>query len=148
MRFRNKQSKPLVWEKVLSMMLSGDPIAKEDFDAELGDIAYKLSTFIWRIKIEGGTVKVVKDGRKVSAYQLMNVDVMQKYMDNRNKVFATAATAKVAKVKAKSVKPAKVAKPVSKSPIKKLADLNAVPAVVEKTEVMEVTEITEMPVTQ
>ncbi|MCX8483111.1 MAG: hypothetical protein ORN50_05980 [Crocinitomicaceae bacterium] len=116
------------------MMLSGEPIAKEDFDAELGEIAYKLSTFIWRIKIEGGTVKVVKDGRKVSAYQLMNVAVMQKYMDNRNKVFATAATAKVAK-------------PVSKSPIKKLADLNAVPTV-EKTEVMEITEVTENPVTQ
>jgi len=147
MRFRNKQSKPLVWEKVLSMMLSGDPIAKEDFDAELGDIAYKLSTFIWRIKIEGGTVKVVKDGRKVSAYQLMNVAVMQKYMDNRNKVFAAAESAKVAKVKAKPVKAAKVAKPAKKTSIKKLADLNAVPTV-EKTEVMEITEVTENPVTQ
>ena len=81
MQFRNKQSKPLVWEKVLAMMLSGDPIAKEDFDAELGDIAYKLSTFIWRIKIEGGTVKVVKDGRKVSAYQIVNVPDVKKYMD-------------------------------------------------------------------
>ena len=147
MRFRNKQSKPLVWEKVLSMMLSGDPIAKEDFDAELGDIAYKLSTFIWRIKIESDTVKVVKDGRKVSAYQLINVAVMQKYMDNRNKVFAYAESAKVAKVKAKPVKAAKVTKPAKKTSIKKLADLNAVPTV-EKTEVMEITEVTEMPVTQ
>jgi len=147
MRFRNKQSKPLVWEKVLAMMLSGEPIAKEDFDAELGDIAYKLSTFTWSIKIEGGTVKVVKDGRKVSAYQLMNVAVMQKYMDNRNKVFAAAESSKVAKVKAKPVKAAKVAKPAKKTSIKKLADLNAAPAV-EKTEVMEITEVTEVSVTQ
>ena len=147
MRFRNKQSKSLSWEKVLTMMLSGKPVPKEDFDTELGDLSYRLSTYIWCIKaLEGGVVKVIKDGRKIASYQLMNVDVMQKYMDNRNKaindatLIVKAKSLKVAKtVKAK---PVKVAKIVKAKPVTKLEDLNATPAIQNHSnEYMEITEI-------
>ena len=33
---------------------------------------YRLSTNIYNIRKDGGIVKVIKDGRKVSAYQLVN----------------------------------------------------------------------------
>ena len=147
MRFRNKQSKSLSWEKVLTMMLSGKPVPKEDFDTELGDLSYRLSTYIWCIKaLEGGVVKVIKDGRKIASYQLMNVDVMQKYMDNRNKaindatLIVKAKSLKVAKtVKAK---PVKVAKIVKAKPVTKLEDLNPTPAIQNHSnEYMEITEI-------
>ena len=147
MRFRNKQSKSLSWEKVLTMMLSGKPVSKEDFDTELGDLSYRLSTYIWCIKaLEGCVVKVIKDGRKIASYQLMNVDVMQKYMDNRNKaindatLIVKAKSLKVAKtVKAK---PVKVAKIVKAKPVTKLEDLNATPAIQNHSnEYMEITEI-------
>ena len=156
MRFRNKQSKSLSWEKVLTMMLSGKPVPKEDFYTELGDLSYRLSTYIWCIKaLEGGVVKVIKDGRKIASYQLMNVDVMQKYMDNRNKAIHDATLkakpVKVAKiVKAKPVKvakivkakPVKVAKIVKAKPVTKLEDLNATPAIQnDSNEYMEITEI-------
>lgn len=146
MQVRNKQAKPLVWEKVLEMLLTGEPVSKEDLDAELGHVAYRLSTFMWRIKIEGGVVKVIKDGRKATAYQLTNAPVMQKYMDKRKKVFADAAakaSAKTAKTKTKKVAKTK--------PVSKLSDLKATPVVAPVvevksepvSEVMEVTEVTE-----
>lgn len=145
MQFRNKQAKPLVWEKVLELLLTGEPVSKEDLDAELGHVAYRLSTFMWRIKIEGGVVKVIKEGRKATGYQLMNAPVMQKYMDKRKKVFADAA-AKTVKTKTK-VKTKKVAT----KPVTKLKDLGATPVATPSVEVMaepvveqlEVTEVTQ-----
>jgi hypothetical protein len=142
MQFRNKQSKPLAWEKVLTMMLSGKPVSKGDLDTALGPLAYRLSTYIWCIKtLEGGVVKVVKDGRKIDSYQLMNTDKMQKYMDGRNNVASIAKPAKAVKVvKAKPVKVVKA------KPVKKLQDLNATPVMAKSPEspdeVMKITEIT------
>ena len=139
MQLRNKQAKPLVWEKVLELLLSGEPVTKEAFDAELGHVAYRLSTFMWRVKIEGGVVKVTKTGRKATGYQLMNAPVMQKYMDKRKKVFADAVTKAAVKSKTKIKK-------VSTKPVTKLKDLAATPIVTPTVEViedkLEVTEIT------
>jgi hypothetical protein len=139
MQLRNKQAKPLVWEKVLELLLSGEPVTKEAFDAELGHVAYRLSTFMWRVKIEGGVVKVTKTGRKATGYQLMNAPVMQKYMDKRKKVFADAVTKAAVKSKTKTKK-------VSTKPVTKLKDLAATPMATPAVEViedkLEVTEIT------
>lgn len=141
MQLRNKQAKPLVWEKVLEMLLTGEPVSKEAFDAELEHVAYRLSTFMWRIKIEGGVVKVIKTGRKATGYQLMNAPVMQKYMDKRKKVFADAAAKVATKTKSKTK-----TKKVSAKPVTKLKDLGAAPVVTPAVEVMveklEVTEVT------
>jgi hypothetical protein len=155
MRGRNTQSKMLQWEKILKVMLTGQEVNKESLEAmpEMKGVPlYRLSTFIWRIKVTGGVVKAVKNGRKISGYQLANIDEMQKYLDRREKVFADAAKKdaekeqkKAERAAAKSAKAVKVKKPkVSK--VTKLKDLNAAP--VEKEEVavdneIEVVEITE-----
>ena len=86
---------------------------------------------MWHIKtIANGVVRVVKDGRKVAGYQLVNVDEVKEYM-KRVGVMTYTPSAK---------------------PVAKLADLKAaeltdaqVEDVVTKAEVSEmtVTEITE-----
>lgn len=157
MRGRNTQSKMLQWEKILKVMLNGQPVTKESLEAmpEMKGVPlYRLSTFIWRIKMTGGVVKAVKDGRKIAGYQLMNIDEMRKYLDKREKVFADAskkedekAQKKAERAAAKAKKTVKVTKPVKAKKVKKLKDLQATP-VVEKVETVvedeiQVTEITE-----
>jgi hypothetical protein len=133
MRMRSKQSKPQQFEKILTVMLSGKAVTKEEIEKTVPGIeTYRMSTYIWNMKMAGAVVKTVKDGRKVSAYQLMNVDEMKKYIDKRNKDFANATQPKVAKV-AKAPK------------VKKLNDLQADPVVEEVTvEEMQITEVTEV----
>ena len=133
MRFA-KQAKTLQWEKVLKVMLNGEPVTKESLEAmpEMKDVPlYRLSTFIWRIKVIGGVVKVVKDGRKVGGYALTNTAEMQKYIDRREKDIAAASSKKVAKAPKK---------------VKKLKDLLATPAVEEVKE--ETVVVDEMQVTE
>ena len=139
MRFA-KQAKTLQWEKVLKVMLNGKPVTKESLEAmpEMKGVPlYRLSTFVWRIKVIGGVVKVVKDGRKVGGYALMNTAEMQKYIDRREKDIVAASSKKVAKA-------AKTPKVVKAPKVKKLKDLQADPVVEEVTvEEMQITEVTE-----
>jgi hypothetical protein len=139
MRFA-KQAKTLQWEKILKVMLSGEPVTKESLEAmpEMKGVPlYRLSTFVWRIKVIGGVVKVVKDGRKVGGYALMNTAEMQKYIDRREKDIVAASSKKVAKA-------AKTPKVVKAPKVKKLKDLQADPVVEEVTvEEMQITEVTE-----
>jgi hypothetical protein len=56
-------------------MISGKVVTKDEIESLLGDQIqmYKLSTYMWAIKTKmNGTIKVVKDGRKVAGYQLLN----------------------------------------------------------------------------
>ena len=65
-------------------MISGKQVTKVEIETLLSDeiYMYRLSTYIWHIKtFAGGVVKAIKDGRKVTAYQLMNVAEVKKYMD-------------------------------------------------------------------
>ena len=95
-----------------------------------------------------GVVKSIKDGRKVTAYQLINVDEVKKSMDR-------SGVTKSGFVPGQAQKKDSVAK-TSKKAVSKLADLNAKPVKtktktkVETTPVVEasgdeivVTEITE-----
>lgn len=114
---RGKQTDPKVWEKLIVAMISGKQISKEEVAATLSNEleVYRLSTYIWDIKAKaGGVIKAFKDGRKVTAYQLMNVDEMTKYLAKRG------ISTTVAKAKTKSVK--------------KLADLGAQETAVETVE--------------
>ena len=132
---KTKTVKLKPFEKVLTVMISGKPVMKEELDALLGHeiYMYRISTYMWHIKtIANGVVKVVKDGRKVAGYQLMNVDEVKEYM-KRAGVMTYTPTAKV-------------------KPVAKLADLKAteltdaqVEDVVTKAEMSEltVTEVTE-----
>jgi hypothetical protein len=56
-------------------MISGKVVTKDEIETLLGDQIqmYKLSTYMWAIKTKmNGIIKVVKDGRKVAGYQLIN----------------------------------------------------------------------------
>ena len=73
------------FEKILvATMISGKPVTKEEIDALLGHeiFMYRISTYMWHIKtVANGVVRVIKDGRKVTAYQIVNVPDVKKYMD-------------------------------------------------------------------
>lgn len=132
---KTKTVKLKPFEKVLTVMISGKPVMKEELDALLGHeiYMYRISTYMWHIKtIANGVVKVVKDGRKVAGYQLVNVAEVKEYMKRAGVTTYTPS----AKVK----------------PVAKLADLKAdeltdaqVEDIVTKAEVSEltVTEVTQ-----
>lgn len=114
-------------------MLNGKPVTIDEIEQTLGKEIqmYRLSTYIWHIKTRAnGAIKTVKDGRKVVAYQLVNVQDVKDYMNKQNFV---------------SSKPAKVAKTKQTKKVEKLDDLQAekVSADVATAEVVEVTEVTE-----
>lgn len=71
------------FEKLLTLMISGDTVTKDEIDAQLGSeiYMYRLSTYIWHIKtIANGTVRAIKDGRQVVGYQLINVKEVKAYL--------------------------------------------------------------------
>jgi hypothetical protein len=121
-----KKMKLKPFQKLLTVMISGKEVSKEQIDALLGKEIqmYRISTYMWHIKTNAnGIIKVVKDGRKVSGYQLVNVAEVKDYM-KRVGVLDSGFT-----------------------PVAKLADLKA-PEVAKKVsapvaEEMSVTEVTE-----
>lgn len=81
---KTKTVKLKPFEKLLvACLISGKPVTKQEIDTLLGHeiYMYRISTYIWHIKtIANGIVKVVKDGRKVAGYQLVNVDEVRGYL--------------------------------------------------------------------
>lgn len=138
---RGKSTKLKPFQKLLTVMVSGKPVTIDEIEATLGKeiYMYRLSTYIWHIKTQAnGVVKAIKDGRKVSAYQIVNVQEVKDYL---NRVGVTKA----------GYVPGQVEK---KPSISKLADLGAkpvakkakAPKVVEPSvteDELEVTEVTE-----
>lgn len=64
-------------EKITQVLLSGKPVSPDEIRAvfkgtDQESVLYRLSTNIYNIRKDGGIVKVIKDGRKVTAYQLVN----------------------------------------------------------------------------
>ena len=137
-----KQIRLKPFEKLLTVMISGKPVTKEEIETTLGGeiYMYRLSTYMWHIKTHAnGVVKTIKDGRKAAGYQLMNAsDVKSLYMDRlgiTNSGFAPSVNTKVAKV----------------TKVTKLKDLGATPVVTPAVEVesepvsenFEITEVTQ-----
>jgi hypothetical protein len=133
---RGKSVKLKPFQKLLTIMASGKPVTVEEIDATLGKeiYMYRLSTYMWHIKTQAnGIVKAIKDGRRVTAYQIINVDEMQKYLQRTG-------------VTASKFVPGTVEK---KPSVAKLKDLKAKPvskAKVDKTKKVEVVEQVEQPV--
>ncbi|NBX50930.1 hypothetical protein EBT25_13610, partial [bacterium] len=128
------------FQKLLTVMISGKPTTIDEIDALLGKEIqmYRLSTYIWHIKTNAdGVVKAIKDGRKVTAYQIVNVSDVKKYMDRvgiTKSGFVAGQPAAAA--------PAPAAKKVTK-----LKDLDAAPVttpVVEAAPVAETLVVTEV----
>lgn len=137
-----KKSSLLQWEKVLGVMLTGTAINKDILEAmpEMKDVPmYRLSSYIYDIKLAGAVIKVTKNGRNIDKYVLVNIDEMQKYFEKRQKVFSAKSAASKPKQK--------VAK-VSKN-IEKLSDLDDLKEVVQPVvqdatvSEMEIVEITQ-----
>lgn len=64
-------------EKIASVLLSGKPVSPDEIrecfkGSDQESVMYRLSTNIYNIRKDGGVIKVHKDGRKVTGYQLMN----------------------------------------------------------------------------
>ena len=64
-------------EKITQVLLSGKPVTPDEIAAVFKgtsqeSVLYRLSTNIYNIRKDGGIVKVIKNGRKVKAYQLVN----------------------------------------------------------------------------
>ena len=64
-------------EKITQVLLSGKPVSPDEIatvfkGTDQESVLYRLSTNIYNIRKDGGIVKVIKDGKKVSAYQLVN----------------------------------------------------------------------------
>jgi hypothetical protein len=127
------------FQKLLTVMISGKPTTVEEIGALLGKEIqmYRLSTYIWHIKTNAdGVVKAIKDGRKVTAYQIVNVPDVKKYMDR----VGITKSGFVAGTPAVAPKAAKVTK---------LKDLAATPVttpVVETAPVAETLVVTEVTV--
>jgi hypothetical protein len=80
---RGKSTKLKPFQKLLTVMITGKPVTVAEIEATLGKeiYMYRLSTYMWHIKTKAdGVVKAIKDGRKVSSYQLVNVAEVKEYM--------------------------------------------------------------------
>lgn len=109
---RGSSSKLKPFEKLLTVMISGNPVTIEEIDATLGKeiYMYRLSTYIWHIKtVANGVVRAIKDGRKVTAYQIVNVNEVKEYMRRAGVTIAQFVPGQIQK----------------KPSISKLADLEA-----------------------
>jgi hypothetical protein len=66
-------------EKITQVLLSGKPVSPDEIRAVFKDtdqekVMYRLSTNIYNIRLDGGIIKVHKNGRTVTAYQLVNFE--------------------------------------------------------------------------
>jgi hypothetical protein len=132
-----KQIRLKPFEKLLTVMISGKPTTKVEIETLLGNeiYMYRLSTYIWHVKVfAGGVVKAIKDGRKVTAYQLCNVEEVKKYMSRvgiTNAVVANTPVKSLDEIKTQEVAPV-----VEVAPVAKKTKAKAKPApVIEVTEV-------------
>jgi len=78
-----KKVKLKPFQKLLTLMISGNTVTRDEINTLLGNeiYMYRISTYMWHIKtMANGVIRIVKDGRKVVSYQLVNVDEVKEYM--------------------------------------------------------------------
>ena len=136
---RGKSDKLAPFQKLMTVMATGKAVTIEEIDATLGKEIhmYRLSTYIWLMKTNANAVvKAIKNGRKITAYQIVNVAEVKDYLKRVGaNTFTPGQSQKIVKAKTKAAPAPKVAK---------LKDLKAAPVADEVTEeVMEVTEVTD-----
>ena len=147
---RGKSTKLKPFEKLLMIMKSGNPVTIEEIDATLGKeiYMYRLSTYMWHIKTNAnGVVKAIKDGRKVTAYQIINVKEVGEYLKRTGvaksgfvpgQIEKKPSIAKLADLKAKPAPKAKVKKTKK---VEVVVPSNA--AIETSTDEITITEVTE-----
>jgi hypothetical protein len=82
---RGKNKKPRQAEKILLVLLDGHEATMGEIEATLNSQVevYRISTYLWNLKTRGAEIKKIKVGRKIVAFQLLNVDTMTKYARDR-----------------------------------------------------------------
>jgi len=98
-------------EKIACVMLSGKPVSPAEIEAcfkgtDQEGVLYRLSTNIYNIRKDGGIVRVHKDGRKVTAYQLVNFEEFSpegRYIGKQKAVAPVATTQTTKQVEAETV---------------------------------------------
>lgn len=98
-------------EKITQVLLSGKPVSPDEIQAvfkgtDQESVLYRLSTNIYNIRLDGGIVKVIKNGRKVQAYQLVNFtefDANGRYVGPQAKATPAPAAQPVAQVEAEKL---------------------------------------------
>jgi hypothetical protein len=95
-------------------------VTEADIASEMQyDSMYRISTEFWRLKKRGAVIKTIRDGRKVSGYELVNVDEMKTYLSSKGFTsFVPAKAQKTAPATVAAAKPAKTAKAPAKSKVK------------------------------
>lgn len=120
---KTKAVKLSPFQKVMQVLVSGKPVTKEELQTTLGNQIqmYRMSTYMWLIKTNAnGIIKVIKDGRKVSGYQLINTDEVKSYMKRVGILNATAPVEKLADLKAEQLTDAQVEDIVTKAEMSEL----------------------------
>lgn len=115
---KTKAVKLKPFQKVLQVLISGNVVTKDEIDTLLGKeiYMYRISTYMWHIKTHAnGIIRVAKDGRKVSGYQLVNTAEVKDYMKRVGILNATAPVAKLADLNAEQLTDAQVEDIVSKA---------------------------------
>lgn len=98
------------WERVLEVLMTGQPVEKKVFDDMFGETSYKISAYILYCKNEQtkAVIRANKDGRKVKSYQLMNPQDVMQYWAKRGitiKSVNTLSDLKATPVEAETVAP-------------------------------------------
>ena len=72
-------------DRVLEVLMSGQPVEKAYFDKMFGAMSYKISAYILYCKNAKtkAVIRAKKDGRKVVSYQLMNPAEVMPYWTER-----------------------------------------------------------------
>ena len=131
--------------KLLTLLQEGNVVTKDEIESKLGDdiYTYRLSTYVWHIKTNTkGVVKVIKDGRTVTGYQITNPQVIKDYLKSvgadtfvpgqaalkpstskfASKPVKSLAALKAQPAKAKVAKPAKVSAPVIEDEVTEITE--------------------------
>jgi hypothetical protein len=143
---RTKSGELAPYVKLLALLQDGNVVTKDDIDAKLGkDIhVYRLSTYVWEIKSKTpGVVKVIKDGKAVSGYQITNPAEVKTFLASQtgisnfvpgtgnvtpsnskfaNKPVKSLSSLKAKPAKTKVTKPAKVEAPVVEDEVTEITE--------------------------
>lgn len=120
---KTKAVKLKPFQKVLQVLISGNVVTKDEIDTLIGKeiYMYRISTYMWHIKTQAsGVIRVAKDGRKVSGYQLVNTKEVKEYMKRVGILNASAPVAKLADLKAEQLTDAQVEDIVTKAEVSEL----------------------------
>ena len=108
------------YEKILTLMLNGQPLEVKQIQTLLGKEIemYRISAYMLGIKYDyKGVIKTQKNGRNVLSYQLVNADEVKIEFEKK---YPKLVNQSVTKLEDLNAKPAKVVKPKKQKVVEEL----------------------------